>query len=111
VLLVTLGQLEVLLLCLLTLCLVVMRTPVPRRLAYPAALLLVVEALAVGAMRRAVLADPPDPGIDTAAEAVGVLAVPAFCAALLTVVVWHVARAYARAWNRARADPREDVRA
>ena len=102
----TLASIDLLLLCLLVLSVALLASPVPRAWAIAAAALLAVQ---VGAMRAMDLEpfEPSTPASDavvhTTAEAVAVFAVPALTAALLTVIFYYCARAYARARRRLEA--------
>lgn len=96
-----LGQIELAVLFLLMLCLALLETPVPRWWAFPAAVLVAVQTVALRAMRlereEFVVGAAQDPGgVDSAPEIVAVLVVPAIVAALFVVVFWHLARANAR---------------
>ncbi len=99
-----LAYLELVLLCFLTLTLALLDTPVPRAWAGAAAGLVVVQTFAVHSMSVA----PFEPAVrhsglvHSLAEGIAVLAVPVLTAALLVVVFFHLARAYAEA--RARLD-------
>jgi hypothetical protein len=95
-----LASLELLLLCALALSLSLLETPVPRAWARAAIALLCVQVAAMhkmGLERLEVDAPRSQALVHSVAEAVAVLAVPALTAALLTVVFFHCARAYARA--------------
>jgi len=101
-----LASIDLLLLILIGLTVALLDTPVPRAWAWAAAVLLSVQAYAVHHMDL----QPFEPGarhsdaiVHTTAEAVAVLAVPALTAALLTVIFFHCARAYARAKRRLEA--------
>ena len=99
-----LASFELVLLCFLTLTLAVLDTPVPRPWAWAAGALVVVQTMAMHAMS----VQPFEPAVrhsglvHSLAEGIAVLAVPALTAALLGVVFFHCARAYAHA--RARLD-------
>ncbi len=102
----TLASIDLLLLILVALSIALLDTPVPRGWSFAAVGLLVVQAFAVHEMEL----QPFEPGaprsdaiVHTTAEAVAVLAVPALTAALLTVIFFHCARAYARAKRRLEA--------
>jgi hypothetical protein len=101
----TLASIDLLLLCLMALSLGLLETPVPRVWAGAAVALLTVQTGAMHAM--GLEADPGAPRSDaiihSLAEAVAVLVVPAGTAALLTVIFFHCARAYARARRRLEA--------
>ena len=98
-----LASIDLLLLCALALSLALLETPVPRAWALAAVALLATQTAALHAMDM----QPVEPGappsgaiVHSLAEAVGTLAVPALTAALLTVIFFHCARAYARARRR-----------
>ena len=98
-----LASIDLLLLCAITLSIALLDTPVPRAWALAAVALLTVQTFAMHAMD----VQPFEPGasdsnaiVHSLAEAVAVLAVPALTAALLTVIFFHCARAYARAKRR-----------
>ena len=102
----TLASIDLLLLCVLTMSVALLASPVPRAWAIAAVALLAVQVAAM----RAMDVEPFEPSVrqstavvHTTAEAVAVLAVPALTAALLTVVFFHCARAYARARRRLEA--------
>lgn len=97
-----LAHLELVLLCVMTLSLALLESPVPRAWALAGGALLVVQTAAVRAMSlQPFQATPPRPAlVHTLAEAVAVLAVPALTAGLLVVVFFHLARAYAHARRR-----------
>ena len=99
-----LAYLELVLLCFLTLTLTLLDTPVPRPWAGVAAALVVVQTMAVHEMNEEAFepAARPPGLVHSLAEGIAVLAVPALTAALLVVVFFHLARAYAHA--RARLD-------
>ena len=94
-----LASLELVLLCFLTLTLTLLDTPVPRLWAGAAAALVVVQTMAVHAMSVAPFEPAARPSglVHSPAEGIAVLAVPALTAALLVVVFFHLARAYAQA--------------
>ena len=101
-----LASIDLLLLCAITLSLALLDTPVPRAWAFAAVALLTVQTLAMHAMDQ----HPVRPGshpsqalVHSFAEGIAVLAVPLFTAALLTVIFFHCARAYARAKHRLEA--------
>ena len=101
-----LASIDLLLLCAITLSLALLDTPVPRPWAFAAVALLTVQTLAMHAMDQ----HPFEPGshpspalVHSFAEGIAVLAVPLFTAALLTVIFFHCARAYARARHRLEA--------
>ena len=101
-----LASIDLLVLILIALSVALIETPVPRAWALAAVGLLVVQAFAVHQMEL----QPFQPGVPrsgaivhTIAEAVAVLAVPAMTAALLTVIFFYCARAYARAKRRLEA--------
>ena len=98
-----LASIDLLLLCAVALSLALLETPVPRAWALAAVALLAVQ---VGAIHEMEL-QPFTPGdrpshaiVHSVAEAVALLAVPTLTAALLTVIFFHCARAYARARRR-----------
>jgi len=99
----SLASIDLLLLCAIALSISLLDTPVPRAWALAATGLLAVQTGALHAMELQPF-DPAAPRSDaivhSLAEAVAVLAVPAFTAALLTVIFFHCARAYARARRR-----------
>ena len=102
----TLASIDLIVLILISLSVALIETPVPRAWALAAVALLVVQTFAVHQMEL----QPFQPGtprsdaiVDTVAEAVAVLAVPALTAALLTVIFFYCARAYARAKRRREA--------
>jgi hypothetical protein len=97
----TLASFDLLLLCVLTLSISLLETPVPRAWAVPAVVLLTVQTWAMYKMQPPEGA--PDAIVETGWEAVGALAVPALTAGLLTVVFYHCARAYAQAKRRLEA--------
>jgi hypothetical protein len=95
-----LASIDLLLLCAITLSIALLRSPVPQVWALAALALLTVQAFALRAMDL----QPVEPAaprshaiVHSLPEAVAVLAVPLLTAALLTVVFFHCARAYARA--------------
>jgi hypothetical protein len=97
----TLASFDLLLLCAITLSIGLLETPVPRVWTLPAVALLTLETWAL------YMIEPPDPHgpahdaiVETGWEAVAALAVPALTAALLTVIFYYCARAYARAKRR-----------
>lgn len=98
-----LASIDLLLLCVITLSIALLETPVPRAWAFAAVALLAVQTFALRAMDL----QPFEPGahrshaiVHSLAEGVAVLAVPMLTAALLTVIFFHCARAYARAKRR-----------
>ncbi|MEA2248494.1 MAG: hypothetical protein QOH46_3023 [Solirubrobacteraceae bacterium] len=102
----TLASIDLLLLCAITLSLALLETPVPRAWALAAVALLAVQTGALHAMDL----QPFEPGappshaiVHSLAEGIAVLAVPSLTAALLTVIFFHCARAYARAKRRLEA--------
>jgi len=99
----TLASIDLLLLCLVALSIALLDSPVPRHWALAAVALVAVQTAALRAMELQPFA-PGTPESDaivhTVAEAVGVLAVPSLTAALLTVIFFHCARAYAHARRR-----------
>ena len=102
----TLASIDLLLLCAITLSLALLDTPVPRRWALAAVALIVIQTAAMHAIglqqQEGVPADPPasDALVHSVPEAIAALAVPALTAALLTVIFFHCARAYAHARRR-----------
>jgi hypothetical protein len=101
-----LASLDLILLSLLALCVALVDTPVPRVWAIVAAGLLAIQTYSMHAMDE----QPVSPGVPrsdalvhSVAEAMALLAVPALTSALLTVVFFHCARAYARARRRLQA--------
>ena len=99
----TLASIDLLLLCAITLSLSLLKTPVPRRWALAAVALVAIQTAAMHAMglqEAGVVAPPSDTLVHSVPEAIAVLAVPALTAALLTVIFFHCARAYARAKRR-----------
>jgi len=101
-----LASIDLIVLILIGLSVALLETPVPRAWAWMAGLLLSVQAYAVHQMEL----QPYEPGaprsgaiVHTTAEAVATLAVPALTAALLTVVFFYCARAYAQARRRLEA--------
>jgi hypothetical protein len=101
-----LASIDLLLLCAITLSLSLLETPVPRAWALAAVALLAIQTFALRGMEL----QPFEPGakpshaiVHSLAEGVGVLAVPFLTAALLTVIFYHCARAYARAKRRLEA--------
>jgi hypothetical protein len=99
----TLASIDLVVLLLVALAVALTYTPVPKAWALAAAALLTVQAFAMHQMDM----EPIRPGVagsgalvHTTAEAVAVLAVPALTSALLTVVFFHCARAYAGARRR-----------
>ena len=102
-----LAHLELAFLCVLTLCLALIPgLPVPRPWALAAGALVWAQTAAVRAMRvepfEAAQSGGASETLDTTAEVVALLVVPALTAALLTVVFWHLARANARTRHRLR---------
>jgi hypothetical protein len=101
-----LASIDLLLLCAVALSLSLLDTPVPRAWALAAVALL---ALQVGAIHEMEMqpftpGDPPSHAlVHSVAEAIALLAVPALTAALLTVIFYYCARAYARARLRLEA--------
>jgi uncharacterized membrane protein len=105
----TLASIDLVLLIFIGLAVALIDTPVPRVWAIVAGVLLSIQAFAVHEMEL----QPFEPGaprseaiVNTTAEAVATLAVPALTAALLTVIFFHCARAYARAKRRLEASLR-----
>jgi hypothetical protein len=100
----TLASFDLLLLCVLTLSIALLDTPVPREWALAAFALVAIQTGAMYKLEPPHPSDPPsDAIVDSAAEAVAALAVPALTAALLTVVFFHLARGYAHARRRLEA--------
>ena len=101
-----LASIDLLLLCVMTLSLALLETPVPRAWALAAVGLLTIQTFAMRAMDLQPVepaAQRSDAIVHSLAEAVAVLAVPLLTAALLTVIFFHCARAYARAKHRLEA--------
>ena len=101
-----LASIDLLLLCAITLSVALLETPVPRAWALAAVALLTIQTFALRAMDL----QPFQPGsrpshalVHSLAEGIAVLAVPLLTAALLTVIFFHCARAYARAKHRLEA--------
>jgi hypothetical protein len=99
----TLASIDLVLLCAVALAIALLHTPVPRAWALVAVALLAVQTAALHAIEL----QPFEPGVPRSdalvhslAEAIAVLAVPSLTAALLTVIFFHCARAYARARRR-----------
>jgi hypothetical protein len=99
----TLASIDLLILIVVALSVALLSTPVPRGWALVAVALLSVQTFAL----HQIDLQPFEPGIrrsdalvHTTAEAVGVLVVPALTSALLTIVFFHCARAYADARRR-----------
>jgi len=100
-----LGQLELVFLCVLLLCLAMLDTPIPRVLALPAAALVVVQTAALHALevRPVSFADDPHPGgLSGVAGALAAVVVPALGVALLVVALGYLARANAELRHRQR---------
>ena len=102
----TLASIDLLVLILIALSVALIETPVPRGWSLAAVALLVVQSFAI----HEIDLQPYEPGaprsnavVHTLAEAVGVLVVPALTAALLSVIFFYCARAYARAKRRLEA--------
>ena len=102
----TLASIDLLVLILIALSVALIETPVPRAWSLAAVALLVVQSFAI----HQIDLQPYEPGaprssavVHTVAEAVGVLVVPALTAALLSVIFFYCARAYARAKRRLEA--------
>ena len=100
-----LAHLELAFLCVLTLSLALIPAlPVPRAWAIAGCGLIAVQTAAVRTMRI----EPFEPALgerrwevlDTTAEVVALVVVPALTAALLVVVFWHLARANGRTRRR-----------
>jgi hypothetical protein len=100
-----LGSLELALLCIITLSLALLETPVPRGWAFAALALVTVQTGALYSLHRGYQPATEESAalVHNAAEAIVVFAVPALTAGLLTVVFFHLARAYARARRRLEA--------
>jgi hypothetical protein len=101
-----LASIDLLLLCAIALSIALLQTPVPRSWAFAAVALLAIQTFALGAMDRQPFepaARPSHALVHSLAEGVAVLAVPLLTAALLTVIFFHCARAYARARRRLEA--------
>ena len=99
----TLASIDLLLLCAITLSLSLLETPVPRRWALAAVELVAIQTAAMHAMglqEAGAVAPTSDALVHSVPEAIAALAVPALTAALLTVIFFHCARAYARARRR-----------
>ena len=98
-----LASIDLLLLCAITLSIALLQTPVPRAWALASVALLVIQTAAMHVMGLEAL-DPGTPPsnalVDSLAEGIAVLAVPTLTAALLTLIFFHCARAYARAKRR-----------
>jgi hypothetical protein len=102
----TLASIDLLLLCVIALSVALLESPVPRAWAFAAVALIAVEVAAMRAMdvqafEPSVVQAPAV--VHTTAEAVAAIAVPALTAALLTVVFFYCARAYAQARRRLEA--------
>jgi hypothetical protein len=99
-LILTLSQLELVFVSWFGLCLLLMPWPVPRFWALPGLVLIVAQTFAVRSIRGAgtvVVGPQGTPGrVDTLADWIGVFIVPAGTAALIVVVMFHLARANAR---------------
>lgn len=101
-----LAHFELAFLCVLTLCLALLETPVPRVWALAGALLVTAQTAALTTMRETPVspgAERADALVGSVAEGVAALGVPALSAVFLVVVSWHCARAYARARRRLEA--------
>ena len=101
-----LASIDLLLLCAITLSLALLETPVPRAWALAAVALLAVQTFALRAMDLQAFepgARRSDAIVHSVAEGIAVLAVPLLTAALLTVIFFHCARAYAQAKRRLEA--------
>jgi hypothetical protein len=99
----TLASIDLLVLIVLALTVALLDTPVPRAWALVATALLSIQAFALHQMDLQPFATGIRQSgalVHTTAEAVGVLVVPALTSALLTIVFFHCARAYARARRR-----------
>jgi hypothetical protein len=102
-----LAYLELWLLLIITLVLALLPTPVPRGWALVAGVLLIAETASVRGMRISPCteecgAEEPERLVSSLAETVGVLVVPALTAVLLSVMFFHLARAYVAARHRLR---------
>jgi hypothetical protein len=102
-----LAYLELVLLLIITLVLALLPTPVPRGWALLSGALVIAETVALRGMRLAPCTkecgiDEPERVVDSLAEAVGVLVVPALTAVLLVVMFFYLARSYAAARHRLR---------
>ena len=95
-----LASIDLVLLCVLTLCILLLETPVPRVWALPTIALLTILTWALYMLPPPEEAAPHETIVETPWEAVAALAVPALTAALLTVVFFYCARAYAQAKRR-----------
>jgi hypothetical protein len=102
----TLASIDLVVLILIALSVALIETPVPRAWALAAVALLGVQTFALHQIEL----QPFEPGVPRSqaivhslAEVVGVLAVPALTAALLTVIFFYCARAYAHAKRRLEA--------
>ena len=101
-----LASFDLVLLCIVALSLALLDTPVPRAWAIAALALLSVQVAAVHEMELQPFAPAGPPShalVHSLAEAVAVLAVPVLTAALMTVIFFHCARAYAHARRRLEA--------
>jgi hypothetical protein len=99
----TLASIDLVVLILVALSVALTYTPVPRAWALVATALLAVQTVAMHQMDLQPFEPAVHPShaiVHTAAEAVAVLAVPALTSALLTIVFFHCARAYAQAQRR-----------
>ena len=99
----SLASIDLIVLILVALSVALTFTPVPRPWAFAAFGLLAIQSYAIHQMDL----EPIRPGVaasgalvHSTAEAVAVLGVPALTSALLTVVFFYCARAYARAKRR-----------
>jgi hypothetical protein len=102
-----LAYLELWLLLIITLVLALVPTPIPRAWALVSGALVIAETVAVRAMRirpcgEECGVEEPEGVVNTFAETVGVLVVPALTAVLLTVMFFYLARSYAAARRRLR---------
>ena len=95
-----LASIDLMILCVLTLSILLLETPIPRVWALPALALLTIQTWALYMMPPPEESPPHQAIVETPWEAVAALAVPALTAALLTVVFFYCARAYARAKRR-----------
>ena len=95
-----LASIDLVILCVLTLSILLLETPIPRVWALPTIALLTIQTWALYMMPPPEEAPPHQAIVETPWEAVAALAVPALTAALLTVVFYYCARAYAQAKRR-----------
>jgi hypothetical protein len=95
-----LASIDLVILCVLTLSILLLETPVPRAWALPTVGLLTLQTWALYMLPPPEEAAPHRSMVESPWEAVAALAVPALTAALLTVVFYYCARAYAAAKRR-----------